>query len=228
MNKYVVVATEPHPCDLAKGCTSTANAAACDDGNLCTVKDGCKAGKCSGGRVLDCGDGNFCTTESCGASSGCGYKVTECGDGNTCTADSCDKGKGCVNVSAKAPVSWRSAQKSTWPAKETASKRRKPISSKRSSCFLLVPTPPKLPSACTETCTSPASRSLLGRLRVLSGQAVCTILASAGFARIRREGGSTVTAIVPDGHCILAGAGHAAGRDAVGQHWVNSLRSDAF
>jgi predicted RNA binding protein YcfA (HicA-like mRNA interferase family) len=51
-------------------------------------------------------------------------------------------------------------------------------------------------------------RSLLGRLRVLSGREVCAILATHGFAQVRRRGshvvmqrtaeGTTTTVPVPD------------------------------
>jgi hypothetical protein len=86
----------------------------CDDGNLCTLNDSCKGGKCKSGPSAPCGDGNPCTTDSCDPSSGkCKHADladgTGCADGNGCTlkdrcttghcageAKSCDDKKPCT------------------------------------------------------------------------------------------------------------------------------------
>ncbi|MCB9739172.1 MAG: hypothetical protein H6747_07885 [Deltaproteobacteria bacterium] len=109
-------------CDAELGCVFTAAAAkACDDGDVCTGKDACQGGVCTG-TAIDCDDGDPCTADAC-SSAGCahtaalgacddGSKCTEgevctagkcvgkavsCDDGNTCTADACDQVKGCVH-----------------------------------------------------------------------------------------------------------------------------------
>ena len=97
----------------------------CDDGNLCTAGDQCKAGAC-GGSALSCDDGNPCTTDSCTPDGGCVHAVLKngsscsdgsvctvndvcingactgapkCDDGNACTADLCDPKSGlCTNT----------------------------------------------------------------------------------------------------------------------------------
>jgi hypothetical protein len=109
-------------CDALTGkCSFLSNSAPCDDGNTCTKLDQCKGGTC-GGVILNCNDGNPCTTDSCDASKGCVHVATAaqpcddgsictvgdtcvnggckgtgitCGDGNPCTSDSCDPVKGC-------------------------------------------------------------------------------------------------------------------------------------
>ena len=82
-------------CDPKKGCTTTTNSSPCDaDGDLCTVGDGCTAGKCVVGSVKkDCDDNEPCTSESCVKSTGkCQVqKLTiSCDDGSLCTVgDAC-------------------------------------------------------------------------------------------------------------------------------------------
>jgi predicted RNA binding protein YcfA (HicA-like mRNA interferase family) len=61
---------------------------------------------------------------------------------------------------------------------------------------------------CAERCSSPRSRSKLGKLRVLSGAEVCALLSKHGFEEVRRRGShivmqkrtatSTITVPVPD------------------------------
>ncbi len=98
----------------------------CDDGNACSVKDGCDQGKCKGTAVV-CDDNNLCTDDSCDAVTGCVYAantapcedgdkctlldvcveklcksgaIKSCEDGQVCTADSCDAVSGnCVYAS---------------------------------------------------------------------------------------------------------------------------------
>jgi hypothetical protein len=57
-------------CDPAAGCKNVNNALTCDDGKACTVGDTCIGGKCTA-QPKDCGDGQPCTTDSCGEPVGC-------------------------------------------------------------------------------------------------------------------------------------------------------------
>ncbi len=90
-------------CDPTKGCISTPVALGpCDDGNPCTLGDGCKAGVCSSGTTKPCTDGNPCTIDSCDTkgAGGCLFNPQpdgqQCEDGNPCTvSDICAKAK-CV------------------------------------------------------------------------------------------------------------------------------------
>ena len=123
-------------CDSESGCSFVPNAAQCDDGNACTVNDGCAKGWCTGGGQLDCDDDNLCTNDACDLVDGCIHfdNVLACEDGNACTAgdmcaasicvggapldcdddnvctdDSCNPAIGCVNVANEAPCSdWSS------------------------------------------------------------------------------------------------------------------------
>ena len=87
---------------LADGCTATAIAALCEDGDSCTIGDSCVGGACKAGNGKDCDDGNACTTDTCDKETGeCAFKLTatgeSCDDGNPCTAkDSCEKGGACI------------------------------------------------------------------------------------------------------------------------------------
>jgi hypothetical protein len=109
-------------CDLAQGCTATANSAPCNDGNACTAADTCGKGVCLGSAATPCDDGNACTIDWCDPSKGCqglavggpcddgsactgndvctkgkcgGVAIT-CDDGNPCTADACNAQSGCT------------------------------------------------------------------------------------------------------------------------------------
>ena len=90
-------------CDSATGkCVFTkVSDGECDDGNLCTLNDKCKAGVCVSGPAAPCGDNNTCTLDSCDPSTGkCVYKTvaeqTGCNDGNTCTTNDRCQGNSCV------------------------------------------------------------------------------------------------------------------------------------
>ncbi|MEY3014862.1 MAG: extracellular matrix protein, partial [Pseudomonadota bacterium] len=76
----------------------------CDDGNACTKDDGCQAGVCISGPVLDCDDDNSCTIDACGAKGGCTNVADDkqaCNDGSICTeGDHCDGGK-CLGTTQK-------------------------------------------------------------------------------------------------------------------------------
>ncbi len=85
---------ENHPGDKLGPCPPTcADAAACDDGNLCT-KDICtEAGLCDNSPV-DCSDGNQCTADICDPALGCLNQAEPaglpCDDGSDCTTgDQC-------------------------------------------------------------------------------------------------------------------------------------------
>jgi hypothetical protein len=89
-------------CHPVQGCQWTFNQAPCEDGNLCTKKDACANGKCTGGAPLDpkvdCNDANACTADACSALTGCTHAPTDalCSDGNPCTeGDACQAGS-CV------------------------------------------------------------------------------------------------------------------------------------
>ncbi len=69
--------------------------AACDDGNLCTLGDACKDGKCESGMAKFCDDGNVCTDDKCDAG-GCVFtpNAGPCDDNDGCTLDDkCAGGK---------------------------------------------------------------------------------------------------------------------------------------
>ena len=75
----------------------------CDDGNLCSLNDNCKGGKCQAGPPPPCGDGNPCTVDNCDPSTGkCQHDVmaagSACDDGNKCTSASKCLGEDCVGV----------------------------------------------------------------------------------------------------------------------------------
>ncbi len=70
---------------------------ACDDGSICTQTDKCVAGKCLGGKEMNCDDKDPCTTDSCNPIDGCQHKEASDSvcpdDGEACTQDLCKDGK---------------------------------------------------------------------------------------------------------------------------------------
>lgn len=73
---------------------TTLHNVACQDGNLCTVFDGCVQGQCLGEKVV-CNDGSPCTKDACDAQKGCIFEPIggECTDGDACTIkDACVAG----------------------------------------------------------------------------------------------------------------------------------------
>ena len=83
-------------CDVAAGCTTTANDKLCEDGDKCTTGDACKAGKCATGGAASCDDSNPCTVDSCDTATGCKQTASPgaCDDGDACTAkESCTDNK---------------------------------------------------------------------------------------------------------------------------------------
>jgi len=120
----------PGTCDPTSGvCSypSKPNGTPCDDHNLCTKKDTCQAGICTGSKPIFCDDDddhNPCTTDTCNPATGkclhttkssgsscngdtcaCGKCVgtpKNCDDGKPCTKDSCNPGTGkCINTPIK-------------------------------------------------------------------------------------------------------------------------------
>ncbi len=81
-------------CDPATGCTHAFNDNPCNaDGDACTANDHCGSGICTQGVKKVCSDGEFCTYDSCDATTGqCvfeGAKVS-CSDNDLCTVgDQC-------------------------------------------------------------------------------------------------------------------------------------------
>ena len=59
----------------------------CNDGDLCTVDDVCKAAVCSG-KTVNCNDGDECTTDWCDSSQGC-KQGPLCQSGEKCEAGQC-------------------------------------------------------------------------------------------------------------------------------------------
>ena len=117
-------------CDEAGLCAHSPNDAACDDQNPCTKGDQCLDGGCAAPVLLDCDDGNLCTTDWCDPAVGCahedntlpcddgntctagetclagaclGGKEINCNDGNLCTDDDCHPQKGCLNTTNSLP-----------------------------------------------------------------------------------------------------------------------------
>ncbi len=88
-------------CDSVAGCVHSANAAACDDGNACTVFEKCASGVCQGGALATCEDGNLCTIDVCAPGSGtCSWypKLGGCDDGNPCTTAEVCVNAACVGT----------------------------------------------------------------------------------------------------------------------------------
>ena len=70
----------------------------CDDNDVCTGIETCKAGTCMNGTPLDCDDTVACTVDTCDAVTGCANVPSDaaCDDGNGCTVDVCDAASGCT------------------------------------------------------------------------------------------------------------------------------------
>jgi len=74
-------------CSGSGGCqhVPAQDGAECIDGDFCTQKDHCEGGKCVG-VLVDCGDGNDCTSDSCEPETGdCLHAVVD--DGTPCQGD---------------------------------------------------------------------------------------------------------------------------------------------
>jgi hypothetical protein len=87
-------------CDAASGCLALPNQATCDDGNVCSLVDGCKGGACVPVIWNTCDDGNPCTSDLCDSDLGCVHApmAGPCQfDADPCTTDEC-VGGACVGV----------------------------------------------------------------------------------------------------------------------------------
>ena len=83
-------------CAPATGCQHSNNSVPCSDASVCTLNDVCANGSCQAGGVLECGDANPCTDDSCDPVAGClhAYNSDECDDDNPCTTgDLCANGQ---------------------------------------------------------------------------------------------------------------------------------------
>ncbi len=100
---FVIDCDDNNPCTADSchpilGCRHSNVSGSCNDGSVCTVNDVCFGGICVGGQVVNCDDGNPCTTDTCDSISGCQHanNTDECNDGNACTlGDVCSAGQ-CV------------------------------------------------------------------------------------------------------------------------------------
>ena len=93
-------------CALDTGeCVIENNSAACDDGDACTSADQCIGGACGAGLLVDCDDGNPCTTELCDPQTGCAYEtVTDgapCDDQGECQSGVCESNPVCCEIDGK-------------------------------------------------------------------------------------------------------------------------------
>jgi len=84
-------------CDPAVGCVYTPAPGPCDDGSVCTTKDSCKEGECTG-IAVKCDDDNPCTSDTCVPAKACTFKpkTGPCDDGKICTDDDTCSGGKCV------------------------------------------------------------------------------------------------------------------------------------
>ena len=94
-------ACNPGTCDAKAGCKyQKLSGTPCDaDGNLCTEGDTCTLGVCQPGKVVDCGDKNPCTTDSCDLAKGCTHTAFDgksCDDDNPCTISDVCAGSVCT------------------------------------------------------------------------------------------------------------------------------------
>jgi len=82
-------------CNAQSGCTNTATAGNCTDGNICTLTDTCANKECVGSGEMQCDDNNPCTVDYCNPLTGCVNEEVNlpCDDGNACTPnDQCIAG----------------------------------------------------------------------------------------------------------------------------------------
>ena len=73
-------------------------AAACDDGDPCTLDDACRDGVCQG-PTPTCDDGNPCTADVCDPIGACSHQpsTTSCDDGDACTVGDTCVDAGCTS-----------------------------------------------------------------------------------------------------------------------------------
>ena len=87
-------------CDPVEGCVQEPNDLPCDDGSLCTTKDVCDGGACTGGEEVLCDDSNPCTDDSCDGSVGCVFEnnLDTCDDNSDCTTEDVCKDGVCAGA----------------------------------------------------------------------------------------------------------------------------------
>ena len=79
----------------------------CDDGTVCTLKDLCAGGQCTG-KLIDCDDQKFCTLNVCHPVKGCeviNLDGKDCDDENACTLKDKCGGGACQPGAAKVCIS---------------------------------------------------------------------------------------------------------------------------
>lgn len=111
--------SDPLPCDDGNACTTDGCAAAggctftpvpngqsCGNLDFCDGFETCQAGACANGPAPLCDDGNPCTVDGCGASTGCTHAAVagccftdgDCVDGDLCTIDERCVGGTCAST----------------------------------------------------------------------------------------------------------------------------------
>jgi hypothetical protein len=83
-------------CDPVVGCQHENNVQPCQDGDACTIGDGCLNGECVAGVAKSCEDFNPCSDDACDPGEGCVHVANNalCDDNNECTTtDQCTDGK---------------------------------------------------------------------------------------------------------------------------------------
>ncbi len=87
------VCTKLHGCQpFALTCVGRPDCTPCDDRLLCVEGGYCQAGKCAGGKVLNCDDGLPCTADTCDAKQGCQHKWLKDVDPALCHKEVCSNG----------------------------------------------------------------------------------------------------------------------------------------
>ncbi len=89
----------PATCDPTRDCTAgtCTSAVECDDGDPCTGRETCVAGRCARGTPLRCDDGVACTVDTCVPRVGCRNQPDDarCSDGRFCTGQETCTPMGC-------------------------------------------------------------------------------------------------------------------------------------
>jgi len=100
----------PGTCEPSTGACSNPvapNGTACNDNNACTAGDACQAGTCTPGSAVAIDDGNPCTADACGPSTGVSHTPvaagTSCADANLCNGNEACNGSGAC-IAGAAPV----------------------------------------------------------------------------------------------------------------------------
>jgi hypothetical protein len=104
-------------CQPDASCTHVAlpDFATCTDGNSCTQGDGCAAGICATGKLLNCNDGNECTDDGCDPwTGGCAHtqSISPCTGGDACnlamvcSTGTCGPGPAIESTRAGGPTSY--------------------------------------------------------------------------------------------------------------------------